>query len=242
MIVKLHTTHSTNDYLKELFKSQRLENFTVVQAEHQTHGKGQRGNQWHSEKGKNLIFSIFYTPDKLKAQHAFRLNQAVSLAIFEILKPLVSSVSIKWPNDIMAGHKKIAGILIENTISSQNIKHSIIGIGLNINQTDFPDYLPQATSLKLETNSNIDLPSLLEDIRQKLIHYLSNIDIDFQNLSDAYQQNLYLLHQKTKLQTPDNKIFTGTIQGVNLSGQLLVKKHNGQVESFNFKGVKYLGG
>lgn len=242
MIVKLHTTGSTNDYLKVLLKSQRPENFTLVQTDHQTHGRGQRGNKWQSEKGKNLIFSIFYKPYKLEAQQAFSLNQAVSLAIFEVLKSHIASVSIKWPNDIMAGHNKIAGILIENTITGQHIKHSIIGVGLNVNQTHFPDGLPQATSMKLETNSKYDLPLLLEEIRQKLIHHLSNIEGDFQDLRDAYQQNLYLLHQESKFQTPDNKIFTGTIQGVNPNGQLLVKKQNGQVESFDFKGLKYLGG
>lgn len=218
-----------------------MENFSVVRTDHQTNGRGQRGNKWHDENGYNLIFSILYKPGKLKAQHAFRLNQAVSLAIFEVLKPKIPAVSIKWPNDILAGHQKMAGILIKNTITGQYIKHCIIGVGLNVNQTHFPDDLPQATSMKLETDINFDLPSLFEEIHQKLIYHLSNLEADFQIVADIYQQNLYLRYQETRFQTPDNKTFTGVIQGVNPTGQLLVKKQDGQIESFNFKEVMYLG-
>ena len=156
-LIKLDATPSTNSYLKELMRELNLDDFTVVVCEHQTKGRGQQGNIWMSERGKNLIFSVLKYIEKVKTNNAFALNAVVSLAVYETLRTFkIPQVSVKWPNDIMSGNKKICGILIENTLKGNDLKKSIIGIGLNVNQEVFSE-LPHASSLKCETGLEFDL-------------------------------------------------------------------------------------
>ena len=146
-IIKLHTIHSTNDYLKSLTNDKLLEDFTVVWADFQSEGKGQRGSSWLSKKGKNLTFSVFLDTSFLLIEQQFYLNIITSLAVYNLLKKkMIEHVKIKWPNDILSDNKKICGILIENSFKSQAINHSVIGVGLNVNQTDFAQ-LHAVTSL-----------------------------------------------------------------------------------------------
>src|SRR5690606_36825902 len=147
-VIKLNATASTNDYLRNLCTVQSLENYTTVTTEIQTQGKGQRGNKWISEPHKNLIFSILIKDSLPKDSSVFDLNIAISTAIITALERFeIPKISVKWPNDILADGKKIAGILIENSFSGQHAFFSIVGIGLNVNQTDF-DGFPKASSLK----------------------------------------------------------------------------------------------
>ena len=137
-IIKLDATGSTNDYLRSILSAKTLEDYTVVIAENQFAGRGQRGNSWVSEPGKNLTFSFLKRNLTLNPQNHFILNMGVSLALHDALSAIgVPGLTIKWPNDIMSGNSKICGILIENLISGAQIRHSIIGIGLNVNQTNF---------------------------------------------------------------------------------------------------------
>ena len=148
-IIKLNTIDSTNSFLKELAQSSSLEDYTSVVANDQTNGRGQMQHSWISEPNKNLTFSIFTTLKSLLIQHQSYLNFATALALFEVLNDLkVPNLAIKWPNDIMSGHYKLCGILIETTYSKQKIKSTIIGIGLNVNQENFPTHIPHANSLK----------------------------------------------------------------------------------------------
>ena len=167
-LVKLDAIDSTNDYLKDLVRNQTVENFTVVIAENQTKGKGQMGSIWVSEKGKNLIMSVLVKNFIFDASTVFNLNIVVSLAVISALKNLnIPNLSIKWPNDIMSDDKKIGGILIENSFRSDSTINSIIGIGLNVNQTDF-NLLPQASSLTLITQNKVDRNKLLLNIINNL--------------------------------------------------------------------------
>ena len=145
-IIKLDATHSTNLYLKKLSVEKQLEDFTIVVTEDQFEGRGQRGAVWQSEKGKNLTFSIFKRIGDLAIGHQFAIGMCTALAVYNCLDEYgVPDLKVKWPNDILSGQKKICGILIENTFASGTIKSAIIGIGLNVNQTNF-DGMEKASS------------------------------------------------------------------------------------------------
>ena len=167
--IKLDAVGSTNDYASELLsrglKREKVFEGTVVYALSQRAGKGQRGKKWESEPFKNLTFSIVFYPSFLSAQEQFMLSKAVSLGICDYVSSVINKeAKIKWPNDIKVGNEKIAGILIENSIRNNEIMHSIVGIGLNVNQTGFGKNIPNPTSLKLITGKNIDLEVCLGDL------------------------------------------------------------------------------
>lgn len=239
-IIKLHTTNSTNDYLKEWIQNNTPQNFMLVVAETQTKGRGQMGTNWVSYLGKNLTFSMFVSVKELPIEKQFQLNQAVSLGLLFALKKHVPQVQIKWPNDILAGGKKTAGILIENTVSNSLIKHSIVGIGLNVNQTKFPSELTQATSLKILTNRDFNLDSLLLDIRDSIVQQILLLkNQSSTTLEKAYLNNLYLYEIPSIYKSKDNKKFNGTIEGVDTYGRLLIKKETGEIDAFGLKEVVF---
>ena len=136
-LIHISETNSTNNYLQSLCSKQKVEELTVVVADFQTSGRGQRGNSWESDSGKNLLFSIVIFPEFLEARRQFLISQIISLAIKEELDTYTTDISIKWPNDIYWHDKKIAGILIENVLSGSTFSRAIIGMGLNINQKNF---------------------------------------------------------------------------------------------------------
>ena len=148
----LEEVSSTNDFLRAY---EPMADVTVLSASYQTNGRGQMGNTWISNSGENALFSILVCPSALKASDGFVLSQAMALSIKEVLDAYLEGISIKWPNDIYCGDEKICGILIENSLKGSEIDWSIIGIGLNVNQTSFPEHLPNPTSMRLCTgNSN----------------------------------------------------------------------------------------
>ncbi|TCS90091.1 BirA family biotin operon repressor/biotin-[acetyl-CoA-carboxylase] ligase [Anseongella ginsenosidimutans] len=161
-LLTLTKVDSTNNYAKLLLaNSGPLPDGTVILAEGQEQGRGQAGNSWLSEPGKNLTFSIVLGCSFLLPADQFYLSMAVSLGILDTLKPVLGNdCHIKWPNDIYAGKKKLGGILIENLLAGAALKTSVIGIGLNVNQERFPG-LPRATSLMRETNTALPLEPLL---------------------------------------------------------------------------------
>ena len=160
-LIKLDAIDSTNDFLKSLASQDELDNFTVVTAENQTKGKGQMGSKWQSESGKNLIMSVLVKEFLYDNEQVFNLSVIVSLAVIDALKSLnIPDLCIKWPNDIMSYNKKVGGILIENTIKSDGRIVSVVGIGLNVNQTNF-DHLPNASSLAVICKTQFDKNALV---------------------------------------------------------------------------------
>lgn len=161
--IHLSEIDSTNDFLLRLQNSgENIDNY-VVSADFQTKGKGQSSNIWHSEANKNLLFSVVLSLNFLEASRQFILTQAVSTAIIDVLENLIpnKNFSIKWPNDIYFENKKIAGILISNTINGNYFENSIVGIGFNLNETVFPEWIPNPVSLKQISNTNFDRESIL---------------------------------------------------------------------------------
>ena len=152
-IIWLERVDSTNDEARRHISE--IDNLSVVSALEQTRGRGQRGNRWSSQPGENLTFSLVVKDFRIKANEQSAISQATALSLVDLLSRHEIKARIKWPNDIYAGDEKICGILIENSLKGSEIDWSIIGIGLNVNQTTFPEDLPNPTSMKLCTgNSN----------------------------------------------------------------------------------------
>ena len=163
-IIHLPEVTSTNSYAKEMLKDKRPPEGTVIVADHQTAGKGQDGNSWESEAGKNILMTLILYPSFVEISSQFRISMAVALGIIDFLKEILPDqrILIKWPNDIYVGKGKIGGILINNEIMGDHFEHVIAGIGLNVNQLRFPTELADsATSLLLASGKEVDRACLL---------------------------------------------------------------------------------
>ena len=239
-LIKLDAIDSTNEFLKGLSAQQDLENFTVVTAENQTKGKGQRGAVWNSEVGKNLIMSVLVRDFLTDINAIFNLNIAFSLAVIAALKKKnIPDLSIKWPNDILSANKKIGGILIENSIKSDAAILSIVGLGLNVNQTNF-EGLPKASSLSIIIGQNLDKEELLSEIMANLE---KNVAESLQNPTNLRQQYVDLIYKKEipmPFMNQNNKKFMGIIQGISPIGRLLVLLVDDSVVEFDIKEVQML--
>ncbi len=238
-IVKVNQTLSTNDLLKEMILSQKLENGFTLQAESQTKGKGQKGNIWVAEPGKNLTFSTFITP-QLSTEKVFYLNIMASLVIRKTLEDLKIDAVIKWPNDVFVKHKKIAGILIENQIQGGKIKKSVLGIGLNVNQNNFPENT-LATSIKKELKCEMDLDAVFKKLYYNLDFYFDLlINQHFFILKKTYLKHLYQKDAWCEYSSKKLGQFSGNIQDINENGQLVVKTIDGIKHSFDKQTIRFL--
>lgn len=243
-IIKLNATESTNAYLKELLAEVALNDFTVVIANEQSKGRGQMGTLWESEPGKNLTFSVLKRHDEFKVAQQFMINVVVSMSLFEHLKMLqIPDLSIKWPNDILSGHHKIAGILIENMLSGDTIQSSVIGIGLNVNQMHFNN-LPNVSSLKLILGKNQDLEELLDALlatMQKTFESLrSNNQRKGSFLIEKYKSVLFRKDKPSTFRNEDNELFMGFITDVSPEGKLIIVLEDNVKKEFGLKEIKLL--
>ncbi len=239
-LIKLDAIDSTNEFLKGISSKEALENFTVVTAENQTKGKGQMGAVWNSQAGKNLIMSVL-VKDLLKdINEIFNLNIAVSLAVITALKKNnIPDLSIKWPNDILSANKKIGGILIENIIKSDGTILSIVGLGLNVNQTNF-EGLPKASSLAVVTGKEFDKEKLLLEI---IAHLEMNVAASKLNPASLRQQFVDLLYKKgvpMPFANSKDEKFMGMIQGISPVGRLQVLLEDDSVAEFDIKEIQML--
>lgn len=196
-IIKLDSVGSTNNYAAKLMEGSKVQEGTAILASFQENGRGQRGANWQSKAGDNLLGSIILYPNFLFASQQFYLSQAVSLAIHQLLRDIGISAEIKWPNDLLVRGKKIAGILIENSLRGQLIESSIVGIGLNVNQINFD---LAASSIKLEMGKDYSPEGLAVELFAKLDQYYALLRSGNKTeLSEAYHQNLYGVNQQCDL-------------------------------------------
>ncbi len=240
-LITLKEVDSTNTFLKNaLSKSTPLFDGTVIMADRQLAGRGQSGNLWLSEGGKNLTFSILLNPNFLPIDRQFDLNMAVSLAINDFFDKYTSGRAfIKWPNDSYIGNKKVGGILIENIIQGNTIKHAIIGIGLNINQDKFPVNLKNVTSLKEALHQDYNLLHLLGEICSIIeARYLQLKAGSADKLRDEYLGQLYL-KDEWALYRIDKQIQNGKILGITSIGQLILETSEG-LRYFNNKEIEFI--
>ncbi len=240
-IIKLNAIDSTNTYLRELASKKRLEDYTVVVTKHQTKGKGQIGAVWNSQKGKNLTCSMFKRNGCVSVDDAFYISMVTSLAIIKTLQLFqVPKLVVKWPNDILSEQKKICGILIENVIKQQDIEGSIIGIGLNVNQTQFQN-LPLASSLKNLTGTLFDVEELLVKIVEQLTYYFNKLEQGKHDLiKRAYEALLFRRYKPSTFKDTEGNLFSGIIQGVNNNGTLQLLLEDDIIKNFELKEIKLL--
>lgn len=191
-IRKLDATTSTNTELKAAWAKNDLNHPTVLWADYQSNGRGQYQRHWESKAGENLTFSVFWPHKQNSVPYLFHINQLTCVALTEALNHLgLPSVSIKWPNDILSGTLKLAGVLIENIFMGKQLKASIIGIGLNVNQTDFY-HLPKATSIALVLGKKVVREKLLHQFLRVLECHLKTLGMPiFEKHFNTYQTELY---------------------------------------------------
>lgn len=221
--------------------SSNVEDFTVVVSKYQTKGRGQMGAQWNSESGKNLMFSVFRKVSDLQIDDSFYISMLAALSVYEaVIKLGVLQVKLKWPNDILAGQKKIAGILIENILKQNNFKGTIIGVGLNVNQTNFNN-LPKATSLYRQLGRPLIIDEVLDSILDKMQYYFAMLEAgDFQKIKQIYESRLYRKDKPSTFKNVEGKMFLGFIRGVSESGNLLIELEDQIVKEFALKQVQLL--
>ncbi len=240
-IVKLHTTDSTNDYLKSLAKEQKLEEDTVVWALEQTNGRGQMGTKWSSDAGKNLTFSVFRKIQQITIDQQFYALMAASLAIKDVLKKLlIKDVSVKWPNDILSDKKKICGILIENVIKKGELNAMVLGVGLNVNQTIW-EQAPRATSIKTLTGIHFDLQEILTLLLEQF-HYYVNMLLagDLETIKKDYEAYLFRKDKPSTFLNRNKEQFVGIIQGVTDQGKLILLEEDNVINTYDLKEIELL--
>ena len=254
-------TNSTNTLLKELIANgqwPKAENY--IYAGYQTAGRGQTGNGWESEADKNLLCSILVESRKAKDKRPFYLNVAVSVAVYRVIQSFVfersglgslsEAVSIKWPNDIYWGDKKIAGILIENAIIGSEMKYSIAGIGLNVNQTEFVSNAPNPVSLKQITGKEYNIDRLMQQLYAEVQKALSE-DVWAEYMSHLYRREGFwpFVEREVSIEPTMNvqrddvqstKVFMARIDGVLPTGEIVLQDENNKRRTYHFKQVRYV--
>lgn len=239
-MISLEETASTNQYLKKMLGENNPEEGTIVVTDFQTDGRGQAGNSWHAEKGENLLFSLLIYPVHIAANRQFIISKMISLALLQTLKQYVDDVKIKWPNDIYLNNRKAAGILIENSLQGKTIANSIVGVGLNINQIAFPDYLPNPVSLRQITAVKHDKIQILEQIYNCFFQYYDQMENNKAAIEAAYLDNLFQLNQSCEYKD-ENGTFTAEIVDVLSTGHLVMKAFPENEERvYAFKEVEFL--
>ena len=253
-IIWLGETDSTNEEARRRFSD--LDNLSVLSAYCQTSGRGQRGNTWESETGKNLTFSIIVkfgaelgksgvSISQIRAVDQFAISEITALSIVDLLGLHGISAKIKWPNDIYVEDRKICGILIENALSGNMLSHSIIGVGLNVNQTSFDPSLPNPTSMILSGSDASSLPELLEEymdvFRNYCMRYL-NITGGLSRLRKLYLSQLWRYDEPARFtDISADREFTGRIKGVDDIGKLIVEEmEKGELKEYAFKEIAYV--
>lgn len=238
-IIKLSSVDSTNNYTAKQVKETKISFGTVIMADFQTHGKGQRSSIWKSEKGLNLLISIYFDSSFLNSENIFFLSKAVALAIRVCIEKIIGiKVSIKWPNDILINGSKIAGVLIENQWKNEKLSSSIIGIGINVNQVVFSE--ENVVSLKNLTSRFYNLNSILKSLCSSLdsqftrLRNFEFLEIDRQYHSFLFNYNQWYNYEKNKIN------FKGRLIKVDSFGKMVLELENGDKKSFDIKEVSIL--
>ncbi|MDT0555971.1 biotin--[acetyl-CoA-carboxylase] ligase [Patiriisocius hiemis] len=240
-LIKLDAIDSTNNYLKELARNTTIVDETVVVAKRQLKGRGQMENSWQSQNGKSLTFSVLKKFTGFKIDDQAYLNYAVSVGVYNGFKKLeIKNVTIKWPNDILSYGKKVCGILIETQLAGNEIVSSIIGLGINVNETSFIE-LPKASSLRLVSGKDFILSEVLEVVCTSVLDALNLLNANaFQKIKTNYEENLFRKDQVSSFKDINGNLFNGIIKGVNSDGKLLIETEDEKIKAFGFKEVTLL--
>ena len=240
-IIELDSVDSTNNYLSKLANETIVENGSVILAHFQTNGKGQRGNNWESEAGSNLTFSVFLDMTFLKLSQNFLLSMMVCNSVHELISNYTTDCKIKWPNDILLNRNKMCGILIENSVQKNYLSNSIIGIGLNVKQQKFEKNI-QATSLEKHTKQRIDKKKLFLKLLEILNkNYLILSQGNQLAIKNYYFQNLLGYHSELTYEwCKTNERFTGEILEVEDNGFVKIRVNQQEIRMIEMKEVRLL--
>lgn len=237
---------STNDYTLDLLAAttnSRPPEGTVVRAANQSAGRGQYGSRWESTPGENLLLSVVLYPVWLEAGAQFYLSMATALALRDTAAASCpasaeATFAVKWPNDLYSGDRKCAGILIQNALLGNHLQSSVVGIGLNVNQTDFHPDIPNPTSLALATGQKLDLEQVANTLFEYLEHrYLQLKSGQRATLKAEYEQHLHRSGIWAPYTHPDGTRFEGMIRGVTDEGRLRMGMSDGSEQRFGLKEV-----
>ena len=237
---------STNTYLRELNGGDPAYDYEVAVADFQTAGRGQKGNTWESEQGKNLLFSILAHPKGIKVQEQFYISEAIALAVSDAViaaagPEYAADFSVKWSNDIYFKDFKMAGILIENTLQGSSILDTVVGVGLDVNQEVFVSDAPNPISLKNITGRDYDRDALLDDIIARFIGYMEkDPDARFQ-VDQLYRDRLYRRHGYHRFRD-ESGVFEACIEGIRPDGCLMLQTRSGEHRTYEFKQVQFILG
>lgn len=235
-IIYLPSCHSTNDVAADYLGEEGV----VIITDDQTAGRGQRGNRWETHPGENLTVSVVLRPSFLRAEDQFRLSIAVSLAVADFLSGyLPEGISVKWPNDLYFGDRKLGGILIENTLSGAYMASAVVGIGLNINQ--LAGLPPTASSVRTVTGKEY----LLEPMLHNLCMHLEGRYLQLRNGGDAGQKRSYLnrlfrYQEWHPFRDESGHVFNGMIAGIADNGRLAIQKEDNSVTYYGIKEVSFV--
>lgn len=237
-LIHLQDVDSTNNYAAMNENQPFIQHKTVIMASFQTKGRGQHHNKWESKGDQNLLLSIYIKPEKLDIDKQFSISRMAALSIRDCISYFLKKpVSIKWPNDIYVNDKKIAGILIENSVGQNKIERSIIGIGLNVNQTEYDE--SGATSLKIESKKEWDLVRVLEYLLYRFNHYLDSLDSNKKEMHQLFDMHLHQRKEWLKMTSKKQGEFTGRILSTKENGMLVVEDNDLQIHNYNHKEVVF---
>ena len=233
---------STNDYAQHLLSKTAPSEGTAITAEHQTAGRGQIGSNWYSAPGESICASVILYPRFLSAQQQYLLNLSVALALRAALEPYApDELLVKWPNDLYLNNRKLGGILIQNTLQGKRLVNSIVGFGINVNQTAFPSELPRAISLRQATGKTHAIAPLLDAILEKLEQgYLQlRAGKPTAQLRQAYYTYMWGYGQEKRFAEADGQPFVATVKGVDETGKLRLQR-DGQEKCYGIKEIHFL--
>ena len=244
VVIRLAETDSTNNYLRDLLAKERLPEGSVIATDFQSAGRGQVGNSWESERGQNLTFSVVVYPTSIPVRDQFLLSQVAALSVRDTFATYIDEVSVKWPNDIYHGDRKICGILIEHSLCGNSIRHTIIGAGININQDVFLSDAPNPVSLKQIIGRETDLDAALRDVCSRIEAQVAELGTadGATRLHSRYLATLYrhdgCMHE---FALPDGGgHFMARIAGVAPAGTLTLEHADGSCHDYAFKEVQFV--
>ncbi len=238
--IYLQQVPSTNAYALELIAKTTPSEGTCVFTDYQSAGRGQIGRFWHSEPGMNVLISYIFYPKTLLLRDQFYLNVLSALAVRDLVALYCDDVKIKWPNDIYVGNKKIAGILVQNTLRSNHLRASVIGIGLNVNEKSFPEDIPNPVSISQQTSMTYDLKEIISLLSSKLEYYYLKMNAgQYQLLRSQYLNAMYRKLVPANFTVGGDKAISGIIQGIDEQGRLQVLSDN-IVTAYDFREIAYV--
>ena len=243
MLHHLDTTTSTNDDARD----EKYHEWDVVWADFQTAGRGQRGHEWHSRRGENLTFSVVLEPTFVAIAEQFAVSEVVALSLVDMLADYGIEARIKWTNDIYVGDRKLVGILIEHSLAATTLRRTIVGVGINVNQTEFDTSLPNPVSMAQLLGREFEAEEVLHCFLKHLqcnyeaLREIQNAKCKMQNLLHLrYNELLYRLGEFHTYALPSGERFEAKILGTATNGALCLENKNGAIKDYLFKEVEFV--